>query len=105
MGVGHLDLRDRETLSLHLKSSQPVLLSIVLEERDGSKYAQRFRLDPEAGWTSKDLAIDQLLLETDSEDENQMLDRDQVRVLIIVADTTPVAEFPLTIGVDEIAFK
>jgi hypothetical protein len=105
MGVGHLNLRDRETLSLHLKSSQPVLLSIVLEERDGSKYAQRFRLDPEAGWTSKDLAIDQLLLETDSEDENQMLDRDQVRVLIIVADTTPVAEFPLTIGVDEIAFK
>ncbi len=104
-GVGHLDLSDKETLSVHLKASQPVLVSIVLEERDGSKYAQRLRLDADAGWVEKQLRIDQLLLETDSEDENRLLDRDQVRVLIIVADTTPVAEFPLTIGVDEIAFK
>jgi hypothetical protein len=53
----------------------------------------------------KTLDIGELLLETDSEDENVALDLDQVRVMIIVADTTPVAEFPLTIGVDEIVLK
>lgn len=105
VAIGHLDLRDRESLSLHLRASQPVLVSVVLEERDGSKYAQRVRLDPDAGWVEKQLPIDQLLLETDSNDENRQLDRDQVRVLIVVADTTPVAELPLTIGVDEIAFR
>ncbi len=104
-GIGHLDLMDKETLSVQFKAGQPVLISVVLEERDGSKYAQRMRLDPEAGWVAKTLDIGELLLETDSEDENVALDRDQIRVMIIVADTTPVAEFPLSIGVDEIALK
>jgi hypothetical protein len=105
MGIGHLDLGERETLSMQLRATQPVLVSVVLEEWDGSKYAQRIRLDPEANWTEKEFGIGELLLETDSEDENRALDRDQIRVLIVVADTTPVAQFPLTVGVDEIVVR
>jgi len=105
MAVGQLDLTDAKELSLRLKASQPLLLNVTLEEWDNSKYCQRIGIDPADGWTEKLLPLDRLLLDTTSTDENGALDREQIRVLVIVADMTRADQFPLTFGVDEVQFR
>ena len=106
MGVGYLPLTDRNEVSCQLTASRPVTVSLVLEERDGSKYSRRLKIDPADGWSEHTVPFDQLLLETDSQDENGVLDRDQIRVLILVADTAGLLNVdPLTVGLDEVIFR
>jgi hypothetical protein len=105
MAVGHLDLEAAETLSLRLKASEPLVLSVQLEEWDNSKYSQRVGIDPADGWVQKTLPLDSLLLETDSDDENGRLDRAQMRVLVVTADMSRVQQFPVTFSVDDVRFE
>lgn len=102
--VGHLDLRETQALHLRLTTSQPLVLNVTLEEWDNSKYTQRVALPTPDEWTEKTLPLDSFVLETDSADENGALDRDQIRVLIIVADLTRAARLPLTFSVDDVRF-
>jgi len=106
MGVGYLPLTDKNEVSCQITASRPVTVSLVLEERDGSKYSRRLKINPADGWSEDTVSFDQLLLETDSQDENGVLDRDQIRVLIVVADTAGLLNAePLTVGLDEIVFR
>jgi hypothetical protein len=105
MAVGQLDLRAAQSLSLRLKTSRPVVLSLQLEEWDNSKYSQRVGIDPADGWVQKTLPLDSLLLETDSDDENGRLDRAQMRVLVVTADMSRVQQFPVTFSVDDVRFE
>ena len=85
--LGYLDLTQATGISLHLRAEQAAPLEIVLEERDGSKYSVRHRLDPAKGWYSLDLSFSQFKLDPQTKDENSRLDIDQLRVLIPVLDT------------------
>ena len=105
MAAGHLDLADAEAMAAQFRASAPVMVSFVAEEWDGSKYSQRLKLDPDALWVETELPLDELLLEMDSDDENGELDRDQIRVILIVGDMATVQDFPITIGVDEVMFR
>ncbi|MBM3475074.1 MAG: hypothetical protein FJX75_17570 [Armatimonadetes bacterium] len=105
MAVGQLDLEAATTLSLRLKASQPMVLSVQLEEWDNSKYSHRVGLDPVDGWVQKTIPLDSLLLETDSDDENGRLDREQIRVLVVTADMSRVQQFPVTFSVDDVKFE
>ena len=84
--VGYLDLTRRSAIYLRVKADQAVPLTVVLEERDGSKYQVVRRLDPEEGWHTLRLPFDRFTLDRHSEDVNEQLDLDQLRVIIPVVD-------------------
>lgn len=105
MVCGFLDIADAESLTLRAKASEALILSVNAEEWDGSKYEARLRLDPDDGWTDIEVPLDELLLVNDGDDENGKLDNQQIRVVVLVADMAGAEEFPITIGVDDIAFK
>jgi len=85
--VGYLDLTERTGICLHVRADCPAPLTIVLEERDGTKYSAREQLDPMLGWHDLDLNFTCFTLDRGSTDENDRLDLDQLRVLIPVLDT------------------
>ena len=87
-GVGYLDLSERSHVALRVSAEMAVPLTVVLEERDGSKYQMRQRLDPEKGWHTLRLPFDRFKLDAGSHDENEQLDLDQLRVIIPVVDTS-----------------
>jgi len=81
------------------------VLSVQLEEWDNSKYSHRVGLDPVDGWVQKTIPLDSLLLETDSDDENGRLEREQIRVLVVTADMSRVQQFPVSFSVDDVKFE
>jgi len=83
----YLDLTDYTQIDLRVRADCPAPLTVVLEERDGSKYVTGVQLDPQGGW--QDLALDfaRFKLDRATEDENDHLDLDQLRVVIPVLDT------------------
>lgn len=85
--VGYLNLTRYTQIGLRVKADCAAPLTVVLEERDGSKYVTRHQLDPAAGW--HDLALDFACFSLDpaTQDENDRLDLDQLRVIIPVLDT------------------
>ena len=85
--VGYLNLANCAQLGLRVKAECEAPLTVVLEERDGSKYVTRHRLDPEAGWYDVALEFAHFKLDEATEDENDRLDLDQLRVVIPVVDT------------------
>lgn len=85
--VGYLDLTKRSQICLRLRAEQAAPLTVVLEERDGTKYAVRHRLDPEKGWYDLCLPFAKFKLDPQTADENEQLDLDQLRVIIPVLDT------------------
>jgi hypothetical protein len=105
VAVGQLDLAAAQKLTFRAKASQPLILSVCLEEWDNSKYGQRVALDPAAGWVEKTIPLDALILETESDDENGRLDRRQIRVLVLTGDMARVEQFPVTFSVDDVRFE
>jgi len=103
--VGQLDLRPAEALSLRLKASEALVLNVTLEEWDSSKYSQRVALEAGDEWTEKTIPLDALVLETDSDDENGQPDREQLRVVVVVAEVTRAARFPVSFDVDDLQFR
>ena len=85
--VGYLDLTERTSLHLRVRTEQGAPLHVVLEERDGTKYLRRHRLDPTEGWYSLALPFDKFKLDPQTTDENGQLDLDQLRVIIPVVDS------------------
>ena len=85
--VGYLDLSDRTGIGLRLRAEQAAPVTVVLEERDGSKYVARHRLDPSKGWHSQCLPFAKFKADPVTTDENARLDLDQLRVIIPVLDT------------------
>jgi len=86
-GVGHLDLSGARHIQLTLRADNQAKLTLVLEERDGSKYSTRLSLDPSKGWHTVPLAFSRFKLDPATEDENSALDLDQLRVIIPVVDS------------------
>jgi hypothetical protein len=86
-GVGHLSLADRSELCLRVRADNQVRLTVVLEERDGSKYVCKQRLEPERGWQTIVLPFGRFKLDPQTTDENEALDLDQLRVIIPVLDS------------------
>lgn len=86
VGVGHMDLSGATDIRLSLRAGNQAKLTLVLEERDGSKYSTRLRLDPARGWYTARLPFDRFKLDSATEDENSALDLDQLRVIIPVVD-------------------
>ncbi len=84
--VGYLNLADCSQIGLRVQADCEAPLTVVLEERDGSKYMTRHRLDPAAGWY--DVALDFACFKLDdaTQDENGHLDLDQLRVIIPVVN-------------------
>jgi len=85
--VGYLDLNERVNVCLRLRSEQRAPLQVVLEERDGSKYVARHRLDPARGWYVLRLPFERFKPDRHTSDENEQLDLDQLRVIIPVVDS------------------
>lgn len=85
--VGYLDLTNHTAICLRLRAEQAAPLTVVLEERDGSKYDARHRLDPAQGWHILRLPFEKFKLDPQTTDENSKLDLDQLRVIIPVLDT------------------
>jgi hypothetical protein len=105
VAIGQLDLRPAQALSLRLRAADELILNVTLEERDGSKYSQRLGLEAGEAWIGREIPVDALVLETDSDDENGRLDRDQLRVLVINADMARAARFPASFQVDDLQFR
>ena len=85
-GVGHVDIGGLAHLSLRAKAEQATRLAVVLEERDGSKY-QSF-LDLQAGdWQQHPLPAGDFELDPETIDENDALDSDELRVMMLLVDT------------------
>lgn len=85
--VGYLDLTGRSRICLNVRAEQAAPMQVVLEERDGSKYVARHRLDAEQGWYELRLPFEKFKLDPQTQDENERLDLDQLRVIIPVVDT------------------
>ncbi len=85
--AGHLDLTERSRICLSVRAEQAAPLQVVLEERDGSKYVARHRLDAERGWYELRLPFEKFKLDPQTPDENETLDLEQLRVIIPVVDT------------------
>jgi len=85
--LGYLNLARCTEICLHLRAMNAAPLIVVLEERDGSKYASHVRLDPENGWHTVRLPFEGFELDPDTVDENDRMDLDQLRVIIPVVDT------------------
>ncbi|MBD3293586.1 MAG: hypothetical protein GF393_11735 [Armatimonadia bacterium] len=84
--VGYLDLTERTSVHLSVRSEQAAPLHVVLEERDGSKYIGRHRLDPTRGWYTLGMPLAKFKPDPQTTDENSRLDLDQLRVIIPVVD-------------------
>ncbi len=85
-GVGHVGLTGLQRVSLRAKATQTARLGVVLEERDGSKY--EFMLDLQAGdWQEYALPVTGFAPDPGTIDENEALDPDQLRVMILLVDT------------------
>ncbi|MBM3497655.1 MAG: hypothetical protein FJX74_03185 [Armatimonadetes bacterium] len=104
LAVGQLDLRAASGLSLRLGASEGLVVNVTLEERDGSKYSQRIGVAADAP-SEKTIPLDAMILETDSADENGRLDRDQARVLVIVADMARAVRLPAWFSLDDVRFE
>lgn len=87
LGVGHLNLSGQTDLRLTVRADNQARLTVVLEERDGSKYTAHASLDPGRGWYTLKLPLERFKLDTATVDENAALDLDQIRVIIPVLDT------------------
>jgi len=85
--VGYLNLANCTQMGLRVNAECEAPLTVVLEERDGSKYVTRHRLDPAAGWYDVALDFARFKLDDATQDENGCLDLDQLRVVIPVVDT------------------
>jgi hypothetical protein len=86
--VGYLDLTERSGIGLRLRAAQAAPLHVVLEERDGSKYIGRHRLDPGKQWHTVSLPFAKFKPDPQTTDENDRLDIDELRVIIPVVDST-----------------
>ena len=86
-GVGYLDLSGRQEIHLTIQAENRAKLTLVLEERDGSKYTAPAILDPARGWYTIELPLKGFRLDPATTDENAALDLNQVRVIIPVLDT------------------
>lgn len=85
--VGYLDLTEREEICLRVRAEQAAPLQVVLEERDGSKYVGRHRLDPAKGWYDVCLPFGKFKPDPQTTDENEELDVGELRVIIPVVDS------------------
>jgi hypothetical protein len=85
--IGYLDLTERTHIGLRLRAAQTGPLHVVMEERDGSKYIGRHKLDPARGWYEVRLPFAKFGLDPGTEDENGCLDVNQLRVIIPVLDS------------------
>jgi len=85
-GVGHADLAGLEQVALRTKVEQTTRLVVVLEERDGSKYQTFLDLQP-AEWRHHALPAANFELDPATIDENDALDSDELRVMILLVDT------------------
>ncbi len=84
--IGHLDLAEAATLRLRLKPHGPLRLHVLLEEQDGSRYESSGPVTAGGEWQARDFRIGEFTLDPAREDENGLLDTDQLRVAVIVAD-------------------
>jgi hypothetical protein len=85
-GVGHADLTGLEQVVLRARVAQTSRLAVVLEERDGSKYQTFLDLQP-AEWQQHVLPAASFQLDPETIDENDALDADELRVMILLVDT------------------
>jgi hypothetical protein len=84
--IGNLDLSDTLALRLRVKPTGPVRLHVLLEEQDGSRYESSGAITAADEWQARDFRLAEFTLDPSREDENGLLDTDQLRVLVIVAD-------------------
>ncbi len=84
--IGHLDLAEVTALRLRLRPHGPLRLHILLEEQDGSRYESSGTVTPARDWQAKDFRVAEFTLDASREDENGLLDTDQLRVVVVVAD-------------------
>lgn len=84
--IGHLDLADVTALRLRLKPRGPIRLHVLLEEQDGSRYESSGVVTEGGDWQASDFRIAEFTVDPSRQDENGLLDTDQLRVAVIVAD-------------------
>jgi len=85
-GVGHLDLSGLQRVSMRAKATETARLVAVLEERDGSKYQSVLDLQP-LDWRQHAVPVEDFVLDPATIDENDVLDAEQLRVMILLVDT------------------
>lgn len=84
--VGHVDLSNATAFRVRLKAVGPLGLHILLEELDGSRYECRGIVADGGEWQAKDFRLADLTPDPSRQDENNQLDLDQLRVVVLVGD-------------------
>lgn len=86
-GIGHLPVKRFCGVRLMARASPAVRLHVVLEERDGSKYYTTCLVSVSEEARLVELPAERFRQLVDTRDENERLDPDQLRVIILVADS------------------
>ncbi|MBC7288081.1 MAG: hypothetical protein H5T86_08590 [Armatimonadetes bacterium] len=94
-GMGHLARKNAVGVKVAVRAEPPILLQVVAEERDGSKYFSVVPVQTASEWTDAAVEFSRMRLSPDTADENGQLDPEQLRVIILVADTF---SSPLKVG-------
>jgi hypothetical protein len=84
--LGHVDLSRATALRLRLKPAAPLGLHVLLEEWDGSRYESECQVETGGEWAARDMKLADFTPDPARNDENDALDLDQLRVVVIVAD-------------------
>jgi hypothetical protein len=86
-GIAHLPVERLQGVAFRARAAPAVRLHVILEERDGSKYFATVLVPAGEQVRDIEMPLARFRLENGSQDENNQLDPEQLRVLIIVADT------------------
>ena len=97
-----LRMPQAKSLRMWVKSTATMLLAVVLEERDGSRYNVVF-FSPKQTWQDVAFSINDFTLAKDSRDENGKLDLDQVHIIGFL-DTTCLFSQKITVHDPERSF-
>jgi len=84
--LGHVDLSRATALRLRLNPAAPLGLHVLLEEWDGSRYESECRVETGGEWVARDMKLADFTPDPARDDENNTLDLDQLRVVVVVAD-------------------
>jgi hypothetical protein len=85
--VGQLDLSAARSVRLRLRAPGPLRFHVLAEEQDGSRYEGQGELPEGGAWAARDLRLSEFKLDPTRQDQNGALDPDELRVVVVIADS------------------
>jgi hypothetical protein len=105
--VEHYDLARAQRLRICMNFSRRSLATLQLKEKGGAEYQVQLSPDSTQGWQTLSPALSDFTLADNSKDDNNHLDPDQIKEIVIL-DASPLAELETgdtTLDLDAVAFE